>query len=96
MDLEPGRYYYKDLFQELKDDYTNLATSIKLNLWRNRNEVITEKAYYWKLLLVNYPDLSKNELKCLANIFDENNKKRKTRQLDPELRKVYSNLHILS
>ncbi|CAG8793343.1 12033_t:CDS:1, partial [Dentiscutata erythropus] len=32
----------------------------------------------------------------LVNIYDENNKKRKRRQLDPELRKVYSNLHILS
>ncbi|CAG8811421.1 17398_t:CDS:1, partial [Dentiscutata erythropus] len=44
----------------------------------------------------NYPDLSKNELKHLANIFDENNKKRKRRQCDLELKKVYSNLLILS
>ncbi|CAG8797099.1 8351_t:CDS:1, partial [Dentiscutata erythropus] len=96
MYLEPGRYYYRDLYEEIKYDSTNMANFIISNLVRNPNEVITKKAYYWKLLLVNYPDLSKNELKHLANIFDKNNKKRKRKQCDLKLRKVYSNLLILS
>ncbi|CAG8786257.1 15806_t:CDS:1 [Dentiscutata erythropus] len=106
MDLEPGRYYYKDLYEEIKDYSTTQALFIKLHEAFIPNEVITEKEYYRRLLLVKYPDLSTNVLKRLVNIYKENNNKRKRRQCDLELRKrrqhdlevrkFYSKLHTSS